>query len=339
MRAPLPPLSQLHFSFTWSGNHHWLSEQRRGGPGDKLITWVKKRLPHYSAQRVGIERGKDVERECVKIQTSVPVESTEFFLLWSFSFVGKDEVQLLIRRKSFIVNKKGMSTGIKQMMEIKWKLWHSPAISAWASTRGSFRNALPAPPAPRTPSPEVERQAGLSPRPPAWRWHRSGATGRATRVTLPVKKKKRTCGAVLESLSATERRQRRVSGTSSLPLNVPGPCSPSLPRCVYLGRRHVDNSREDWCQRKEGDCSPCDDFNYYNYWTIIQQHHRSAFCLGRNAGGTSHEAPRTRIFSPGSRAFQRCCDAQVRHDALGPQQVWKPARAGVPKAAFEGRAF
>lgn len=33
--------------------------------------------------------------------------------------MGKDEVQLLIRTKSFMVNKKGMSTGIKQIMEIK----------------------------------------------------------------------------------------------------------------------------------------------------------------------------------------------------------------------------
>jgi len=33
--------------------------------------------------------------------------------------VGKDEAQLLIRRKSFIVNKKGMSAGIKQIVEIK----------------------------------------------------------------------------------------------------------------------------------------------------------------------------------------------------------------------------
>lgn len=60
-----------------------------------------------------------------------------------------------------------------------------------------------------------------------------------------------------------------------------GPCILNLPCSVYLSRRHVNNSREDYCQRREGDCRLDDDFNYYNYWKIIQQHHRFVFCLGR----------------------------------------------------------
>lgn len=102
-------------------------------------------------------------------------------------------------------------------------------------------------------------------------------SNRATHITLPLK----NLHGSFRNASSTEHSQKRVGGTNSLPLNLFVACILNISCSVYLSRRHVNNSREDWCQRKEGDCRLYDDFNYYNYWKIIQQHHRFVFCLGR----------------------------------------------------------